>query len=106
MENYLFERNYGKYVMGKAYEKDAVKIDPKEIEKLIKNGTISIIKSEDLQGTAVKDINITMTYIKDHHKDVYEKIFTKGVESRETEVSELKKQVEDLTAKVAELEAK
>lgn len=106
MENYLFERNYGQYVMGKAYIKEAVKIDQKEIDKLIKNGTISVIKADEVQGTAVKEINITMTFIKDHHKDVYDKIFLKGVESKEAEITELQKQVEELTAKVAELEAK
>ena len=101
---YLFNRNYGDYSMGKAYPNAKVKIEPAEIEKLIKNGTISEV--EDEEGTVVKNAKLTMTYVKDNASDVYDKIFAKGAESREVEVTELKKQVEELTAKVTELETK
>lgn len=101
---YLFNRNYGDYSMGKAYPNANVKIEPAEIEKLIKNGTISEV--EDEEGTVVKNAKLTMTYVKDNASDVYDKIFAKGSESREAEVTELKKQVEELTAKVTELETK
>ena len=55
---------------------------------------------------SLKEFNVTMTFIKNSHKDVYDQIFQKGQESKAKEIEDLNTQVKELTAKVAELEAK
>ena len=102
----LFNRNYGDYKLGKAYEKSKVNIEKDELEKLMKNGTVEVMEDEDFAGTTVKEFNVTMTFIKNSHKDVYDQIFKKGQESKAKEIEDLNTQVKELTAKVAELEAK
>lgn len=108
MKGYTFLRNYGSYEKNKTYTKDNVEIEAKELTTLINNKTIKIVEIAEETSEVPKKLN--MTVLEKDFNDIYQKVFIKGASSRDEEVvnlttqnTELIKQVEELTAKIAEL---
>lgn len=99
MKGYKFVRKYGDYSIGKTCAVDTFKGE--ELESLIASGTIKEVEIvEELESKIPEKLN--MTIVKENFPDVYEKIMEKGKKEAD---AELQKQVEELTAKVTELEA-
>ena len=111
MKGYLFLRNYSSYEKGKTYTKENVEIEEKELANLVENKTCKIVEFKEEASEVPKKLN--MTILEKDFNDVYQKVFAKGVASREeevaalnTQITELKAQVEELNAKVTELTPK
>ena len=99
MKGYKFVRKYGDYSIGKICAID--KFKKEELESLIASGTIKEVEIVEEVESKIPD-KLNMTIVKDNFPDVYEKIMEKGKKEAD---AELQKQVEELTAKVTELEA-
>lgn len=98
MKGYQFIRKYGDYSIGKICNEDT--FGKEELESLVATGTIKEVEiAEGVESEVPKKLN--MTVVKDSFPEVYEKILEKGKKEAD---AELQKQVEELTAKVTELE--
>lgn len=100
MKGYQFVRKYGDYNIGKTCAINT--FEKEELKSLINSGTIKEIEiAEEPEGKVPE--KLTMTIVKENFPEVYKTIKEKGKKEAD---AELQKQVEELTAKVAELEAK
>lgn len=100
MKGYKFLRNYGDYKKDQTYSNESVKIEEKELANLIQNKTIIIVEITEVVNELPKKLN--QTILEKEFPEIYQKVFDKGVKSKDEEIVVLNKKVEELTA---ELEA-
>lgn len=100
MKKIKFLRNYGDYKIGVTY--DNVDLEKEEKEKLLENGTLVEVTVENDEILPKK---VTVAVIKESYPKVYEQIVKEGQESRDLEVAELNKKIEELTSEIETLKA-
>lgn len=98
MKQYKFLRNYGKYKKNMTYPR--IEVEAREEKILIGNGTIVFLEvpEDEIAAADNQEINITQTYLKDNHKEIYDALIEKGKKSRDKEVEKLEAELAKLKA--------